>query len=43
MKRFLAVLGAFVLAACATPQATYQPSGKIEVLWLGRRRSASRR
>lgn len=35
MKRFLAVLGAFVLAACATPQATYQPSGKIEVLWLG--------
>jgi L-ascorbate metabolism protein UlaG (beta-lactamase superfamily) len=35
MKRLLTLLAAFALAACATPQSTYQPSGKIEVLWLG--------
>jgi len=34
MKRLLAILAGFVLAACAAPSA-YQPSGKIEVLWLG--------
>jgi L-ascorbate metabolism protein UlaG (beta-lactamase superfamily) len=35
MTRLVILLTAFVLVACATPQPTYQPSGKIEVLWLG--------
>lgn len=35
MKRLLTLLAALVLAACATPESTYKPSGRIEVLWLG--------
>jgi L-ascorbate metabolism protein UlaG (beta-lactamase superfamily) len=35
MKRLLTLLAAVVLAACATPESTYKPSGRIEVLWLG--------
>src|SRR6266850_683892 len=34
MKRPLAVLFVLLLAACAT-SSSYQPTGKIEVLWLG--------
>ena len=34
MKRLLALLAGLLLAACAGPQA-FQPTGKIEVLWLG--------
>ena len=35
MKRLLTLLAALVVAACAAPQSTYKPSGRIEVLWLG--------